>query len=105
MKDRIRLGIYLGENGARLYGNRAFFEHLAEDIQRIIDCPPNHFCEYQTVALLGRQKGYRGVPEMKAWKMDDDLNKVKQLNIEEIDVILMILDEEDLDELLESPPK
>jgi hypothetical protein len=102
MRDRIRLGIYIGDNGARLYGNRAFFQHLSDDIRRIIDCPPNHHCEYQTVALQAKQKGYRGVPEMKAWRMDDNFNPVKELDIEQVDVILMIVDEEQLDEVLET---
>lgn len=96
---RVELKIVLSDASVRLYGNRAFFGYLRAELDRLVDCPPHGYCEFQTISLEAeRPSGLSQKPKYTVLRLGDDevdLSNAQLVPNGTFDLIFMSVEDED----------
>ena len=95
----VKLNILVAEDSVRLYGNREFFQYLQRQIDHLIECPKDGYCEFQTVSLASQRPDLVEKPEMAIHRMPEgaeSYDNAVEIQPDDFDVILMTVEDTDL---------
>jgi hypothetical protein len=100
-ENRVALQVLITDSSVRLYGNRAFFIYFKSEIDRLIECPADGHCEFQTISLAADlPRGLNARPYYKILKMgpnENDISTAQGINNDAFDVVFMTLENEKFD--------